>query len=119
MKVRFFYLRDRYKASNDSQNGNPIGCVASTINYDEGTISYNVSMVNPKDKFNKSLAREISVVRLDQRPISVSLPFKEKLNGHELHKILMKNIVLHGPSTSAKKSAQKWLNRFNVSLQGE
>lgn len=61
MEYRFQYLRD--------EKGQPVGCLAiklvETSKTDEGTIiQFQLSVLNPADRFNRDLARNIALGRL-------------------------------------------------------
>lgn len=55
MTTRFHYLREQYK----SPKSEPVGCFLTLVDPDKSKVSYVVSVVHPKDKFNKQIARKI------------------------------------------------------------
>ena len=54
-KVKVFFLRNKYRF--------PVACVALT-EVEEGEVSFAVSTYNPRDPFNKSLAKHVALNRL-------------------------------------------------------
>lgn len=103
-KHRVVYLRDSKR--------NPIGCIATQLHQDENanfSVSYQYSVVNPKDQFKRDVARNVASIRLDKKPYSVALPSKP--SNHEVLREIMKALFAdsHTPSR-ARKAARLWLN---------
>lgn len=62
MATKFMYLRAR-------RSDSPTGCVAFTVT--DNVISYQLSIVHPRDRFDRKLARTIAEARLRKSPIVI------------------------------------------------
>ena len=60
--TRFTFIRD--------DRGQPVGCIAYRVN--GGKFEYEVSTHNPKDEFDRKLARKVAEGRLDKHPMLIS-----------------------------------------------
>lgn len=102
---RVMYLRDeRYM---------PVGCIAISLNKDRSAVKYQVSVVNPVDKFERSLARHIALGRLVEKPIRIA-GFDGNQDKYEINCAIMENITSSKELPSrARKAAKNWL-KFNV-----
>jgi hypothetical protein len=58
---RIMYLRDK--------SGYPVGCVAMGLTRSMKKIKYQLSVLNPQDQFDRSLARHIALGRLLESPL--------------------------------------------------
>ena len=96
--IRFIYLRD--------SNRRPVGCIATRRDGDN--LLYQLSIANPKDQFNKSLARYIATERLTEKP--VALDASGMNSGHALSALVMTSL-LNSRHTRAKMAAKLWLKR--------
>lgn len=103
MTNRFMYLRD--------DKLNPCGCLVIDVDRKGHTLSYQMSVLNPADrfKFERKLAREIALKRLDTKPITLSLNSSE-VTRHDISRLVMKDILnTKKVPTRARKAAQRWL----------
>jgi|GEM_PF-5859590 len=76
MSPKFVYLRGY-------RNETPVGCAAYFADYDNGTITYQVSVVNPtkgevngkqvRDQFNRKTARNLASERIAKFPITINV----------------------------------------------
>lgn len=90
----------------------PIGCLA--INIDFGLITYAWSVLNPKDKFDRKLARDIAQGRLEK---ALVLELKEaqvrgisNMSMHEISQMVMLHLSYNTSApTRARKAAALWL----------
>lgn len=103
---RIQYLRDR--------SNRPVGCVAiklGTPDLSGGvSASYQVSVANPLDNFDKKLARQLTIGRLIESPRTVHLPSMP--NMHEVTKAVMRSIKRdHDAPTRARVAAHRWLRQ--------
>ncbi len=87
MEYRFQYLRDR--------SGQPVGCVAiKTSVGDFGLqVEYQVSVLNPLDRFDRTLARSIAVERLKKRPIVIEEMLGINATMHQITSAVMSHLV--------------------------
>lgn len=103
MSNRIIYLR--------SVNGSVIGCVAFDSSKTSETLRYQVSVHNPRDKFSRSLARQIALGRLVESPFVL-----ESVQDGTIHDVvakIMKDIVESGADKTfparAIGAAKLWL----------
>src|SRR5277367_588359 len=90
MSHRVMYLRDA--------KGLPVGCVAIRVSRGNrlSLIEYQISVLNPKDKFDRAVAREIALGRLDKRPLEVHVAFEPSM--HQITEAVMVDIAeVEGP----------------------
>jgi hypothetical protein len=59
--TRFTFIRDH-------RNNAPVGCIAYRVNNETRRFEYEISTHNPKDNFDRKLARAVAVGRLDRHP---------------------------------------------------
>ncbi len=97
------YLRD--------DNLNPCGCLVIDVDRKAKTLSYQMSVLNPADrfKFERKLAREIAVKRLSVKPITLALDSSE-VSRHDISRLVMTDIKTSKKvPTRARKAAERWL----------
>ena len=104
MNRRIMYLR--------TQSGCPVGCIA--INYKRGdkSLTYQVSVLNPNDKFDRAVARQLATGRLLEKPISVSVEPNSTI--HDVSLSVMDHIAYttdRSVPSRAIKCAKIWLNK--------
>lgn len=106
MNPRIVYLR------NDA--GVPVGCVAMKFYPETGIVRYQLSVQNPIDKFDRSLARTIALGRLDVNWFTVACQ-DHCASVHKYTYLVMENIVMHASSypKRAVKAAKQWINNVN------
>jgi len=107
MEHRIQFLRD--------SKGQAIGCLAikaeSNVGRNGGytTITYQMSVLNPLDKFDRKMARQLALGRLVESPISLTMrdstPHRKAIT-----QLVMENIK-NDPlaPTRARKAANLWL----------
>jgi len=99
------YLRDK--------KYNPIGCVAISLTKNREVVRYQLSVVNPVDKFEKSLARHIALGRLLENPVRLR-GFSGDQDNFAITKSVMLDILNSKTAPArAKKAAKNWL-RYNT-----
>jgi len=104
--IRVMYLRDR--------RGSIVGCIACQVNRSghDYVGSYQLSVLNPADKFNRGVARQLAKGRLLESPRHIELPTVPSM--HEVTERIMQNILLDkNVPTRARKAAQRWLDETN------
>lgn len=107
---RLVYLRTPNKNASDSR-GTPVGCVAFSITDD--SISYGFSVCSPKDKFDKSRAKEIAKIRLDKKPKVITVDTKD-VNQHEIVKKIMEHIDENHSEAAAERNLKDKKYRRSV-----
>lgn len=112
MDIRIMFLRARH--------GSAIGCLAIKLHrhteYNHGLVSYQMSVLNPLDRFNRSLARHIALGRLVESPHTVKVPIEPSM--YEVSQAVMKDIA-HDSSvpTRARQAARRWLRTNEAKLK--
>lgn len=93
----------------------PVGCVVINVDRHRKCIEYQVSTLNPLDKFDREVARLLATGRLVESPFHLWLP--NKANMHEISRRVMKHLASNKdiPNRS-RKAAQNWLNRPPVEI---
>jgi hypothetical protein len=112
MSKRIMYLR--------GQNGHPVGCLAIETNKQDSTIKYNMSVLNPEDKFSRALAKQIAEGRLEAvartlKPSTRISPSGE-LTVHDVSYAVMNDIVTMGVGqfpARAVKAAKLWIKNHS------
>lgn len=103
MDTRFMFLRD----SKDQ----PVGCLAIKLNSTTSSLNYQLSVLNPSDKFNRKLAREIALGRL------VNAPVELKCADNSMHFITLQ--IMNDLSKNAKaparavRAAKLWISKLS------
>lgn len=90
--IRIMYLRDNKIQRNEAGKGrgNPVGCVA--IRLVEGKCYYAVTSLNPADKFDRDLGRQLTKGRLVEDP-HVVLMREGPAKMVQVTKIVMEHII--------------------------
>ncbi len=103
MSRRIMYLR--------SENGHPVGCLAIQLARHTGTVSYQMSVLNPRDNFNRAVARQLALGRLLEEPINLKI--NKEATMHDISEAVMKDIVKFYKSapTRAIKAARLWVRQ--------
>lgn len=105
MKIRrqITFLRDA--------KGQPVGCIAYSVRSDKTKIQYQVSVLNPVDRFERPLARQIALGRLIEKPITF-VNNNSKAGNLQILSYLMRQIAdnMDLPSR-ARKAANLWLKK--------
>jgi len=98
---RFMFLR--------GDNNFPVGCLAMRTG--KTHVDYQVSTLNPSDKFDRKVARQLALGRLIETPIRVSVE-TSGANEHfyQVMNHVSKNKKLPKRSRSA---ANRWLSKTN------
>lgn len=97
--IRFMYLRD--------QNQAPIGCLAILL-LNKKLVQYGVSVQNPIDEFDRTLARDLAAGRILTNPGMVSA---RGLSGiHDITRAVMSDLSKDSDAPErAQRAAKRWL----------
>ena len=98
--VKLVYLRA-------TRQNNPVGCVAYSCD-DEG-IDYNLSVLNPLDKFDRKLARGIATKRLDKYSYHLPINTKNMSNFDIMVEVIASISNNSALPKRAQKAAREWL----------
>ena len=81
---------NRFKFIRNEKNF-PVACLATNVDRVNGSVTYAVSIWNPKDTFSKKLAREIALSRLEKRPHKLDV--QSPSSCHEIMKLVMRDML--------------------------
>ena len=100
---RIMFLRDR--------TGSPVGCLAIKTEehlYRTAIVSYQLSVLNPADRFDREMARTIALGRLIERPIQIQMHSEASM--HEITSVIMNDIRNDSTLPSrARRAANLWM----------
>ena len=90
-------------------NGHPVGALAIRLVKGKNTAKYQFSVLNPKDQFDRAVARQLALGRLVEKPLTVHLP--DGANMHDISESVMLDLSQRKEVPSrAQKAASLWLN---------
>lgn len=107
MEHRIMYLRTR--------SGNPVGCLAIRLNPRTQFVEYQLSVLNPLDRFDRKVARQLALGRLAETPITLRVPRNPTM--YDISVAVMRDLSHTKTAPSrAIKAAKLWLdyNDFTV-----
>lgn len=105
--VRHMFLRDA--------SYNPVGCLAIQLDRRNHRLNYQFSVLNPRDAFNRKLARQLALGRLVEEPFRVNLPRNREVSMHDVTHAVMFHLLNNGKApTRAVKAAKFWLETASV-----
>lgn len=112
MEHRIQYLRESYTVNADGNvvAGQPVGCVAIKVSQKAGPrwLSYQLSVLNPRDRFNRELARQLALGRLVEKPVSIRVTGTLTMKG--ITELVMLDIARDKSAPGrARKAAKRWL----------
>lgn len=113
MNHRIMYLRDR--------KGQPVGCVAIKVFRDtddlyHNLIVYQVSVLNPLDRFDRAMARQLALGRMVEAPLTCHAPVEPSM--WETTQSVMRDIARDsGQPTRARQAAKLWLRNNEPQTQ--
>jgi hypothetical protein len=99
--VRIMFLRGMSYA--------PCGCVAIKVDTRNRQLSYQFSVLNPADRFDRKMARHLALGRLLETPVTFSYARGETLTMHDISKRVLEHLVTSKAPTRAVKAAKLWL----------
>jgi hypothetical protein len=102
--IRIMYLRGRHNHA--------VGCIALQVNKENCMITYQVSVQNPQDRFNRKLARQIAIGRLIENPLTILASDNDLAGTRNITIAVMESIAnnIFQLPTRAVKCAKAWLN---------
>lgn len=104
--IRFVYLRDDKKQ--------PIACLAVALDAETKKVAYGVSVLNPKDHFDRDVARDLAVGRLIRKTKTINLDHPtQEINGHYITRRIMSDLLQCDHEelpARARKAAKKWIS---------
>lgn len=102
MNRRVMFLR--------SVDDKPVGCVVINVDRHLKRIEYQVSTLNPLDKFNREVARLLAIGRLVESPFHLWLPNKAGL--HEISRRVMVHMANNkAVPNRSRKAAKNWVHK--------
>jgi len=124
MALRIYYLRDnvnvRRKDDGSMSRGNPVACVVTSVNRENGTIRYAVSTLHPPymedgklitPHFDRELSKKIASGRLAKKPLVLQgIPG----SGHEITMKVMQHIAANTTAVTLRSLAQEWVRTASV-----
>ncbi len=105
-KYRFIYLRTNYEYGKKSA---PLGCVVISLADNKKRVTYQVSVCNPADDFDRAQARQLALGRLIESP-KTALLAQESPTMHDITRAVMFDIEGSNLPARARKAATAWLN---------
>ena len=96
-------------------NNHPVGCIAMRLG--GNSVAYQVSTLNPVDKFNRRVARQLALGRLLESPFLIQA---NASNIHETVRSVMQDISRNkSVSNRARICAARWINSAKQSTKFE
>ena len=109
MEHRIQFLRD--------SKGQPVGCVAIKIKTAVGRtagvtlVTYQMSVLNPLDKFDRRMARQLALGRLVEAPLTTTIDHVSPTR-REISQAVMQDLREDAfAPTRARKAASLWLRQ--------
>lgn len=102
MNTRIMYLRDANKF--------PCGCLAITQDRRNHKLSYQYSVLNPHDEFDRKMARHLALGRLVESPITISTPRDTTISNHDISELVMLHVSRSDAPKRAVRAAKLWLS---------
>lgn len=99
----------------------PCGCLAIRLDRRNHRVSYQYSVLNPKDTFDRQMARHLAIGRLIEKPITIPISRATEINMHVISFEVMAHLAKSDAPKRAKNAANMWLNtqEYNVDLKLE
>jgi len=89
--------------------GQPVGCLAIGLDRKKHHAVYQLSVLNPADRFNRKMARHLALGRLMETPVSIPLQRGKDLTKHHISNVVMSHLAKSKAPTRAVKAAKQWL----------
>ena len=94
---RIMFIRDN--------SNHPVGCLAMKIG--SHSLQYQVSTLNPVDRFNRPVARQLALGRLMEKPIEIAIG---ETNIHDTVRLVMQHISNNNTVPNrTRKAAVVWI----------
>lgn len=88
----------------------PVGCLAINLDLRNHRLTYQMSVLNPADRFDRKVARQLALGRLVEAPVSVPLPRGKEFTMHDISEVVMRHVANSKAPGRARKAAKMWLN---------
>ena len=99
---RTMFLRD--------EKGQPVGCLAIGLTSKQRIVKYQVSALNPIDRFDRKMARLLALGRLVEAPFTAVLSDVADINMHQISRDVMMHLASNKEVPSrASRAARRWL----------
>jgi len=94
-----------------NEKNHPVGCLAIDFNAKKNQLKYQLSVLNPADRFDRKMARHLALGRMLETPIHISnLKYKaSEMSLHYVFELVMNDLVQSNVPSRAKKAAHLWL----------
>lgn len=104
---RVMFLRD--------EKGQPVGCLAIGLTSKQRVVKYQVSVLNPIDRFDRKIARLVALGRLVESPFTAVLADETDVSMHQISRDVMMHLAYNKEVPSrASRAARRWLrNKSN------
>lgn len=99
--TRIMFLRD--------SKDHPVGCLAISMDRKNHRLNYQMSVLNPDDRFDRKMARHLALGRLVEKPVSVPVKRGHELTMHEISCVVMEHVATSKAPSRARKAAKFWL----------
>jgi len=104
---RFMFLRTSYERLKKSA---PLGCIAISLTDNKNRVTYQVSVCNPSDEFDRAQARQLALGRLIESPRTVMLGIVNPTM-HDITRAVMLSVERDsGIPKRARVAATAWLD---------
>jgi hypothetical protein len=101
------FLRTSYERLKKST---PLGCIAISLTDNKNRVTYQVSVCNPSDEFDRAQARQLALGRLIESPRVVMLGVVNPTM-HDITRAVMLSVERDsGVPTRARKAATAWID---------
>jgi len=108
---RFMYLRDSYEPLKKSA---PIGCIVIGLTDNKQRVTYQVSVCNPTDEFDRASGRQLALGRLIEKPRTLTVGVRNPTMHDITREVMIDLERAAGVPMRARKAATKWLDSVNV-----
>lgn len=103
-RVRYIYLRDTKRQ--------PVACLAILYSAKNKKVAYGLSVLNPQDRFNRKVARELAAGRLALYGNYLDLSEVPEINCHVITRRILTDLLTWEHEElpgRARKAAKRWL----------
>ena len=107
MEHRIQFLRDHA--------GRPVGCLAIRLNPRTQFVEYQLSTLNPVDRFDRKVARQLALGRLTENPVTLRVPRNPTMFDISLAVMRDLSNTKDAPNR-AVKAAKLWLSQNDFSF---
>jgi hypothetical protein len=87
----------------------PVGCLAINLDLRNHRLTYQMSVLNPVDRFDRKVARQLALGRLVEAPIAVTLPRGRELSMHDITEAVMRDVIRSKAPGRARRAARNWM----------